>query len=231
MTYCTGKRASMRLRSRRDVHLLEVVQQRPALVPGHVGASGATTLSPCSAEIGTKVRSCDVELHGEGAELLLDLLEALLVPVDEVHLVDAQHEVRDAEQRGQERVAPRLLEHALAGVDEDEREVGGRRAGDHVARVLDVAGRVGDDELALRRGEVAVGDVDGDALLALGPQAVGEQRQVRVLVAPLAAGALDRLELVLEDRLRVVEQPPDERRLAVVDRRPRSRTAGARHQK
>jgi hypothetical protein len=32
----------------------------------------------------------------------------------------------------------------------------------------------------LRRagGEVAVGDVDGDALLALGLQAVGEQRQV-----------------------------------------------------
>ena len=29
--------------------------------------------------------------------------------------------------------------------------------------------------------------------------------------------ALDRLELVLEDRLRVVEQPPDERGLAVVD--------------
>ena len=76
---------------------------------------------------------------------------------------------------------------ALAGVDEDEGEVGGRRAGDHVARVLRVAGRVGDDELALRRGEVAVGDVDGDALLALGAQAVGEQREVRVLVAALAA--------------------------------------------
>ena len=44
-------------------------------------------------------------------------------------------------------------------------------------------GGVGDDELPLGRGEVAVGDVDRDALLALGPQAVGEQRQVRVLVA------------------------------------------------
>ncbi len=90
--------------------------------------------------------------------------------------------------------------------------------GDHVAGVLDVARGVGDDELALRGGEVAVGDVDRDALLALGPQAVGEQRQVRVLVAPVAAGALDRLELVLEDRLRVVEQATDERALAVVDR-------------
>ena len=146
----------------------------------------------------------------------LDLLEALLAPVDEVHLVDAQHEVRDAEQRREEGVPARLLEHALAGVDEDEREVGGRRARDHVARVLDVPGGVGDDELPLGRGEVAVGDVDGDALLALGPEAVGEQRQVGVLVAALARRALDRFELVLEDRLRVVEEPADEGGLAVV---------------
>ena len=63
---------------------------------------------------------------------------------------------------------------------------GGGRAGDHVARVLNVAGRVGDDELALRRREVAVRDVDGDALLALGAQAVGEQREVHLLLAAQA---------------------------------------------
>ena len=122
------------------------------------------------------------------------------------------------QQRGEERVPARLLDHALAGVDQDEREVGGRRARDHVARVLDVAGRVGDDELAPRRGEVAVGDVDRDALLALGAQAVGEQREVHVVVAAPAARLLDALELVLEDLLGVVEQAADQRALAVVDR-------------
>ena len=83
------------------------------------------------------------------------------------------------QQAGDEGVAPGLLEHALAGVDQDDREVGRRGAGDHVAGVLNVPGRVGDDELALGRGEVAVGHVDRDALLALGAQAVGQQRQVR----------------------------------------------------
>ena len=83
----------------------------------------------------------------------------------------------------EEGVPAGLLEHALAGVDQDDRQVGGGGAGDHVAGVLDVPGGVGDDELAPRRGEVAVGDVDGDALLALGAQAVGEQREVGVLVA------------------------------------------------
>ena len=122
-------------------------------------------------------------LAANSRELVADLVEALLRVVDEVHLVHAQHEVLHLQQRRDHRVPARLLEHALARVDEHQREVGGRRAGDHVARVLHVPGRVGDDELAPRRGEVAVRDVDGDALLALGAQAVGEQREVGVVEA------------------------------------------------
>jgi len=125
--------------------------------------------------------------------------------------------VADPEQRRQERVPPRLLQHALARVDQDQREVGRRRAGHHVPRVLQVPRRVGDDELAPGRGEVAVGDVDRDALLALGPQPVGEQREIRVVLAAVAAGAFDGRELVGEDRLRIEQKPADQRRLAVVD--------------
>jgi hypothetical protein len=66
--------------------------------------------------------------------------------------------------------------------------------------------------------KVAVRHVDRDALLPLRAQAVGEQRQVGVAVAALARGALDMLELVLEDRLGVEQQPAYERGLAVVDR-------------
>ena len=77
-------------------------------------------------------------------------------------------------------MAPGLRQHALARVDQDHRQVRGRGAGDHVARVLLVAGGVGDDELAPLGGEEAVGDVDGDALLALGRQAVDQQGEVDV---------------------------------------------------
>jgi hypothetical protein len=66
--------------------------------------------------------------------------------------------------------------------------------------------------------EVAVGDVDRDALLALGAQAVGQQREVDVAVTAPPRGFLDVLELVLEDRLGVVQQATDEGGLAVVDR-------------
>src|SRR3990172_147000 len=66
-------------------------------------------------------------------------------------------------------------EGGVRGVKQDDGEVGGGRAGDHVAGVLLVARGVGDDEAAAGRGEVPVGHVDGDALLALGLEAVGEE--------------------------------------------------------
>ncbi len=75
-------------------------------------------------------------------------------------------------------VPPGLLGHAVAGVRHQDDQRGRRRAGHHVPRVLHVARRVGQDEAAARRGEVAVGDVDGDALFPFGPQAVGQQGQV-----------------------------------------------------
>ena len=112
-------------------------------------------------------------------------------------------------------MATRLC-HAVAGVD---RSTARSQSGwSHVPRVLLVPGRVGDDELPLLGREVAVGHVDRDALFPLGSKPVDEQRQVGVaaLGAVLLAVALDRRELVLVDALGVVEQPADERALAVV---------------
>ena len=122
----------------------------------------------------------DFEARGELGEVGTMRVVDLLAVIDEVHLVHAQHQMLDAQQRGDEGVAAGLFDHALARIDEDDGKVGGRGAGHHVARVLDVAGRIGDDELAPRRREVAVGHVDRDALFALGAQAVGEQREIDV---------------------------------------------------
>ena len=136
-------------------------------------------------------------------EVVADLLVTLLIPVDEVHLVDRQHDVPDAEQRRQERVPARLLEQPVPRVDQHDRQLRGRRARHHVAGVLDVAGSVGDDEFPLGGGEVAVRDVDGDALLALGAQAVGHQSQVGVIVTAFLGRALDGRQLILHDGLGV----------------------------
>ena len=135
------------------------------------------------------VEALDAELVGELAKLGGDALEHFLRKADEVHFVDGGDDVLHAEQVGDVGVAARLAQHAFGRVHQHDGGVGGGSAGGHVARVLLVAGRVRDDELAARRGKIAVGDVDGDALLALGAQAVGEQREID--------GAAERLTLLL----------------------------------
>jgi hypothetical protein len=64
-----------------------------------------------------------------------------------------------------------------------------------------------------------VRDVDGDALLALGGEAVEQQREVELAVDRAVAARLDleRGELVVEDETGLEQQPADQRALAVVD--------------
>ena len=164
-------------------------------------------------------RSATCEPCGEGTEFGRDLVEARLVPVDEVHLVHGDDDVADPEQRGDEEMAPRLLEHAVAGVQQHDAQVRGGRARDHVAGVRHVPRGVRDDERPARRREVAVRDVDRDALLALRAQPVGDEREIdaAVLAVPTPARAPQRVELIVRERARVVQQSPDQRRLAVVD--------------
>ena len=222
------------------MHVLEVVHQRGAVVPRHV-LGAVHHVVALERRDRDDLEVGDVQLGGEGGELLVDPVVGGLVVVDEVHLVDREHQVGDPQQREDHRVPAGLLGEALAGVDEHQAEVGGGGAGDHVAGVLHVARGVGDDELAAGRREVAVGHIDGDALLALGAQTVGQQRQVGVVVALGLAGGLDGLELVGEDRLGVQQQPPDQGGLAVVDRAGRGEAqevhlsedlgGGGRHQK
>src|SRR5690606_986868 len=67
--------------------------------------------------------------------------------------------------------------------------------------------------------EIAIGDVNGDALLALGEKPIDEKREVDVLAIRAIARrvARQRRKLVLEQALGVIEKAPDERRLAVID--------------
>ena len=78
--------------------------------------------------------------------------------------------------------------------------------------------RIGNDEFALGGSEIAVSHIDGDALLTLRSQTVGQQRKVHVFVSTTFRRFFDSQELIFENRLRVVQQTTDKRTLAVVDR-------------
>ena len=106
---------------------------------------------------------------------------------------------------------PRLREDAFGGVDQNHGQIGGGSAGGHVARVLLVARRIGDDEFPARSFKIAVGHVDGDALLAFGAQAVGEQRKIDRAGRAIDAAIFYGGELILENGFGIVQQSPDER--------------------
>ena len=100
----------------------------------------------------------------------------------------------------------------FGGVDQHHRSVGAAGGGDHVAGVLLVAGGIADDELARCGAEVAVGDVDGDALLTLRTQAIGQQGQIGLTLA------LHACQLILQHRLGVDQEASDQGAFAVIDR-------------
>ena len=145
-----------------------------------------------------------------------DLVVALFREVGQIHFVHAHHEVLDAQQGSNEAVPVRLLHHAVTGVDEDDGEVGRGSSRDHIARVLHVARCIGDDELAFGRRKIAVRHIDGDALLTFGAQSIGQQTKVSCLQAFLFAGCLNCFELIFKNAFAVVQQPPNERALAIV---------------
>jgi hypothetical protein len=125
--------------------------------------------------------------------------------------------MRYPQERGDRQVSPGLLHQAVACVDQHHGQLSGRGAGDGVAGVLNMPWAVSQHELTGRSGEIPVCHVDGDALLPLGPQPIGEQRQIQRVSATSLGCPGHGGELVGQDRLGVMQQPTDQRGLAVVD--------------
>jgi len=202
-------------RRRGDLDVFEQFQQTRAVVPG-----GA--VRPCHDVVAAQGRYRQrgdlgrSQPFGHFADLGGHPPIGGLVVVQQVDLVHRDDHLRHPQQGCDGEVAAGLLEHALAYVHQQHQHVGGGRAGDGVAGVLHMAGAVREHEAAFRSGEVAVGDVDGDALLALGSQAVGEQGEIDIGQATVLADSFHGGQLVGQDRLGVVQQPPDQGRLAIV---------------
>ena len=182
-----------------DRHGFEMFEKRRPVVPGQCVAARDHVISRERAD--RDARRAEAELLCQRVKIFLQLQKNFLAVIHEVHLVDRHENIRNSKQRRDVRVPPRLRQNALRRVDQNHREIRGRSAGGHVARVLLVARRIRDDEFPARRFKIAVGDVDGDALLALGAQAVGEQRKIHRARRAIDAAVFYRGELVLEDRI------------------------------
>src|SRR5882724_6460959 len=85
---------------------------------------------------------------------------------------------------------------------------------------------IGNDERAPVRCEKSVGHIDRDALLALSLKPIDKQSEIDVLAdrAVTPRIALECNELIFEDKLRVIQEAADQRRLPVIDRSARQKS-------
>src|ERR1019366_559774 len=117
-----------------DGHGLEVFQEGGTAVPGGAPARVDDVIAIERAD-GNVDDVAGINLRGEGAEFLANGGEDVLTELHQVHLIDGDDEVGNAQQGGEEGVAAGLLQHAVARIDQDDGEVGAGGAGGHVARV------------------------------------------------------------------------------------------------
>ncbi len=192
-----------------------MLEERGPVIPGHVRRSRDHVIAHERAD-----RDGDNVRHGQ---LLRQSLEILLQPQEDVfavfhqiHFVDRHQDVGNSEQRRDVGVPPRLRENAFCGINQNHGQIGGGGAGRHVARVLLVAGRIGDDKFPAGRLEIAIGHVDGDALLAFGAQTVGEQRKIYRARRAIDAAVFYGGQLIFENGFGIVQESADQRGFAVV---------------
>ena len=198
--------------------LLQQLQQAGALVAAPVGL-GRDHVPAFEGRNRHRGRRLNAGLLGKFFQRGLDVGKGQGRIGHGVELVHRKHQRRYAQQLHQQAVAARLRQQRqlgvgpvqLGGIDQHHGGIGLRGGGDHVARVLLVAGRIANDELARLGGEVAPGHVDGDALLALGGQTVGQLRQVH------RAGFAHPGNLVLQHAAAIDQQAANQGAFAVID--------------
>jgi len=119
----------------------------------------------------------EAEACNRTKKIALDLAEPRLAPAGEARsiLLTASTTVGDAHQLQNRRVPPGLLLQPMARVDQHHGGIGVTRAARHVSRVLIVPGAVDENEPALAGVQIALSDIDRDALLALGGEPIEKQ--------------------------------------------------------
>ena len=201
------------------------MHQGGAVVPRHV----LRRIDHVVAKEGAHRQEADVFESKFGCEVCVvgsNLFKPLFTPVHNVHLVDGDHHVLDAQKTNDVRVPPCLNLDPMSCVDQNDCEVTGRGARGHVSGVLLVTRAVGNDELAFAGAEVPIGHIDGDALFTFTFESIHQKRKVRLFTRGTALDAVagDGLKLVFVDHFGVVQKASNERALAIINTAAREET-------
>ena len=157
-----------------DVDGFKVVKECLAGIPGdvfglrcHVIAFGGRKRN--------HVNAVERKFAGQLVNLLQDFFEAFLAVAHKIHLVDGKDEIANAHELADAGVTARLHQNALRSVHENHGEVGKRCAHRHITGVFFMPRGVGHDKAAAIRGEIAIRDVDGNALFAFSHETIKQK--------------------------------------------------------
>ena len=201
-------------RRRRRATIQRLGDHRP-FVPGH-GIRPDGDIVALSRRNRHHMQRRDPDGGQIGADIRLDRGKARGIVAGHIHLVHRHHHLAHAQQMQQIAMPARLFLHAIHRIDHQHRGGGGGRAGDHVLQELLVTGRI-DDEIGTRcRVETDLRRVDGDALVAFGLEGIQQEGPFERHAA-LFRHRLDGFQLAVGHRAGVVDQPSDQRGLAVID--------------
>ncbi len=111
---------------------------------------------------------------------------------------------------------PALFAHPFVRCDHQNRRIRARCARDHVLQELFVTGRVDDEVVASRRSKRDLRRINRNVLLLLLEQ--GVEHESKLKFHPFRrARLLHHVDLSFRQRIRVVQNAPDERGLAVIN--------------
>ena len=156
---------------------MQLFDQGRPVIPRHSRRSGGEIVAESSRKRDWSDRE-PTEICGKSLKYLGDFEEPALLEGDEVHLVDGEDQVTNAQQRADEGVPFGLGQHALARIDQDHRQAAIRGGGRHVAGVLLVPRRIGDHERPLWCRKEPVRHIDRYPLLPLVFEPVQQQREI-----------------------------------------------------
>src|SRR5690349_869666 len=108
------------------------LQHRRAVVPWHALACIYDIVAVERAYRDAR-NAREVEARSELHQVCSELIEALRIEADEIHLVDGEQEMRNAQEIREIHMPPRLRQHAIASIDQYNGKVGCRCGGHHVA--------------------------------------------------------------------------------------------------
>jgi hypothetical protein len=133
----------------------------------------------------------------------------------QIHLVDYDNDLFEAEHPQEAGMPPRLFSHSFACVHDEQGGFRLRRAREHVFDELLVPGSVDDDVAPLPGPKENLGGVDGDPLCLLFLEMIHDESELH-LAAKFPANGFDFFDLSFRKAVGVEKQAPDQRRFPVI---------------